>query len=77
MSEAIGNETSCVVPCRGKVLGVVGYGDIGQETANLARAFKMKIIALRRRKELSQHDKNLNLKVNLCTSSLSICIAAV
>ncbi|KAL3163260.1 hypothetical protein ABBQ32_009659 [Trebouxia sp. C0010 RCD-2024] len=48
---------------RGKVLGVVGYGDIGQETANLARAFKMSIIALRRRKELSQHDKDLNLKI--------------
>ena len=51
--------------CRGKVLGVVGYGDIGQEAANLARAFKMKIIALRRRKELSQHDRDLNLKVGL------------
>lgn len=50
--------------CRGKVLGVVGYGDIGQEAANLARAFKMRIIALRRRKELSQHDKDLNLKVS-------------
>ncbi|KAL3131826.1 hypothetical protein ABBQ38_007540 [Trebouxia sp. C0009 RCD-2024] len=48
---------------RGKVLGVVGYGDIGQETANLARAFKMSIIALRRRKELSQHDKDLNLQI--------------
>lgn len=42
---------------------MVGYGDIGQETANLARAFKMSIIALRRRKELSQHDKDLGLKV--------------
>ena len=49
---------------RGKTLGVVGYGDIGQETANLARAFKMNIVALRRRKELSQHDKDLNLKVS-------------
>jgi len=48
---------------RGKTLGVVGYGDIGQETANLARAFKMKIVALRRRKELSQHDKDIHLKV--------------
>ena len=59
-------ETGCAlcVVCRGKTLGVVGYGDIGQETANLARAFKMKIIALRRRKELSQHDKDLNLKVS-------------
>lgn len=63
--------------CRGKVLGVVGYGDIGQETANLARAFKMKIIALRRRKELSQHDKDLNLKVNFVMSSSNTYTAAV
>ena len=49
---------------RGKTLGVVGYGDIGQETANLARAFKMRIVALRRRKELSQHDKDIHLKVH-------------
>ncbi|KAA6429132.1 MAG: D-isomer specific 2-hydroxyacid dehydrogenase [Trebouxia sp. A1-2] len=48
---------------RGKTLGIVGYGDIGQETANVARAFKMNIVALRRRKELSQHDKDLHLKV--------------
>lgn len=48
---------------RGKTMGVVGYGDIGQETANLARAFKMNIVALRRRTELSQHDKELHLKV--------------
>ena len=54
---------SCHYICRGKTLGVVGYGDIGQETANIARAFKMNIVALRRRKELSQHDKDLNLKV--------------
>ena len=47
---------------------MVGYGDIGQEAAKLARAFKMKIVALRRRKELSQHDKDLNLKVGLKTS---------
>ena len=77
MREAVGSETSCVVLCRGKVLGVVGYGDIGQETANLAQAFKMKIIALRRRKELSQHDKDLNLKVTFCTSSSTTHIAAV
>ena len=55
-------EPSCWLH-RGKTLGVVGYGDIGQETANLARAFKMNIVALRRRTELSQHDKDLHLKV--------------
>ena len=54
---------------RGKTLGVVGYGSIGQETATLARAFKMKIVALRRRKELSQHDKDIHLKV-ICTHAV-------
>lgn len=33
---------------RGQVLGVVGYGDIGRETARLARALGMKIVAVRR-----------------------------
>ena len=34
---------------RGQVLGVVGYGGIGQETARLARALGMRVMALRRR----------------------------
>ncbi|GBF97360.1 D-isomer specific 2-hydroxyacid dehydrogenase [Raphidocelis subcapitata] len=42
---------------RGKTLGVVGYGDIGQATAKLARAFRMRVIALRRRAELSEAEK--------------------
>ncbi|KAK9909416.1 hypothetical protein WJX75_001901 [Coccomyxa subellipsoidea] len=48
---------------RGKTLGVVGYGDIGQSAARIARAFKMNIIALRRREELSQQEEAEGLKV--------------
>jgi len=33
---------------RGKTLGIVGYGSIGRETARLAHAFGMKILALKR-----------------------------
>lgn len=50
---------------RGKTLGVVGYGDIGQSAARIARAFKMNIIALRRRTELSEQEKAESLKVAL------------
>ena len=37
----------------GQTLGIVGYGEIGQEAAKLARAVGMKVLALRRRPELS------------------------
>ena len=33
---------------RGKTLGVVGYGDIGRQAACLAKAFGMKVLALKR-----------------------------
>jgi phosphoglycerate dehydrogenase-like enzyme len=33
---------------RGQTLGIVGYGSIGRETARLAAAFGMKVIALKR-----------------------------
>jgi phosphoglycerate dehydrogenase-like enzyme len=33
---------------RGQTLGIVGYGDIGRESARLARAHGMKIVAVRR-----------------------------
>ncbi|KAI8474809.1 MAG: D-isomer specific 2-hydroxyacid dehydrogenase [Monoraphidium minutum] len=42
---------------RGKTMGVVGYGDIGQATAKLARAFRMRVVALRRRADLSEAEK--------------------
>jgi phosphoglycerate dehydrogenase-like enzyme len=40
----------------GKTLGILGYGDIGQAAARRAKAFGMKIIALRRRPEKSAGD---------------------
>ncbi|KAF5840915.1 hypothetical protein DUNSADRAFT_15114 [Dunaliella salina] len=46
---------------RGKTMGVVGYGDIGQSCARLARAFKMHVVGLRRRAELSEKEKREGL----------------
>jgi phosphoglycerate dehydrogenase-like enzyme len=45
---------------RGQVLGLVGYGGIGQDAARLARAIGMRVIAVRRRKGLSEHDPVLD-----------------
>lgn len=42
---------------RGKTMGIIGYGDIGQAVGRLAKAFRMRVIALRRRTELSEEDK--------------------
>ena len=40
----------------GKVMGVVGYGEIGRECASLAKALGVKIFAVRRRPEKSGGD---------------------
>lgn len=40
----------------GRTLGVIGYGEIGRATARLAKAFGMRVAALRRRPELSAAD---------------------
>ena len=40
----------------GKTMGIVGYGSIGRESAKLARAFGMKVVALRRKPEQSKGD---------------------
>lgn len=41
---------------RGQTLGIVGYGGIGQETARLAHAVGMKVMAVRRRTALCKDD---------------------
>jgi phosphoglycerate dehydrogenase-like enzyme len=48
-----------VVQVRGQMLGIVGYGEIGRETARLARTLGMKVVAVRRRAALSANDQDL------------------
>lgn len=55
-------------------MGVVGYGDIGQAAARIARAFGMKIIALRRNPQLSEQEMQEHLTVSSALAcSASIC----
>ena len=44
----------------GSTLGIVGYGEIGRATAKLARAFGMRVLAMRRRASLSTDDPDLD-----------------
>lgn len=44
----------------GKIMGVVGYGEIGQECAKLAKTLGVKIYAIRRKPELSKGDPVLD-----------------
>jgi phosphoglycerate dehydrogenase-like enzyme len=44
----------------GKTMGVVGYGEIGQECARLAKCLGVKIYATRRKPELSENDPILD-----------------
>ncbi|KAK9842741.1 hypothetical protein WJX74_001639 [Apatococcus lobatus] len=48
---------------RNKTLGIVGYGDIGRATASIGRAFRMKVVALRRRVQLSDDERKDGLQV--------------
>jgi phosphoglycerate dehydrogenase-like enzyme len=48
-----------IVEIRGQTLGLVGYGDIGRAVASRAHALGMKVVALRRRPELSHDDPYL------------------
>jgi len=45
-----------VLELRGSTIGIVGYGDIGRATAKLAKAYGMKVIALRRRRIQNNND---------------------
>lgn len=49
-----------MVELRGTTMGIIGYGDIGRSCAKLAKAFGMRVLALRRRPELSQDDENVD-----------------
>ena len=44
----------------GKTLGIIGYGGIGSAAAERARPFGVKVLALRRRLALSEHDPLLD-----------------
>jgi len=44
----------------GKTLGIVGYGEIGRASAAAASAFGMKVLAMRRRPELSSGDPHIS-----------------
>lgn len=41
-------------------MGIVGYGNIGQACAKLAKAYGMKVLALRRNPDLSANDRNVD-----------------
>ena len=46
-----------IVEVRGQTMGIVGYGDIGRAAAQRAHALGLKVLALRRRPELSRNDE--------------------
>lgn len=48
-----------VTEIRGQTLGLVGYGDIGRAVARRAHAFGMKVLAMRRRPELTGDDPHV------------------
>ena len=59
---------------RGQTLGVVGYGGIGRETARLAHALGIKVLALRRRTP-AENDPILerSFAIDQFTEMLSLC----
>ena len=53
-------ETFTVGELRGKTMGIVGYGSIGQSCAKLAKAFGMQVVGCRRRPAMSENDPNID-----------------
>lgn len=49
-------EKFCVQELKGATVGIVGYGDIGQACGKLAKAFGMRVIALKRRPDVNARD---------------------
>lgn len=49
-------ETFTTEELAGRTLGIIGYGEIGRAAAGRAKAFGMRVLALRRRPELSSGD---------------------
>jgi phosphoglycerate dehydrogenase-like enzyme len=45
-------------------MGIVGYGDIGQACARLAKAFKMHVVALRRNTQLTAAEQEAGVVVS-------------
>ena len=46
----------CVQELRGQTMGIIGYGDIGKACATLAKAYGMRVLALRRKPGNSEGD---------------------
>ena len=64
-----------------RVMGIVGYGEIGRECASLAKALGMKIHAIRRNPERSANDPLLDRifpssALNEMLSELDVVVAA-
>lgn len=53
-------EKYTVTEIRNQTMGIVGYGNIGQACARLAKAFGMKVIGLRKNPSYSVNDKNID-----------------
>jgi phosphoglycerate dehydrogenase-like enzyme len=49
-----------IVEIRGQTMGIVGYGDIGRAVASRAKAMGMRVVAVRRRPELSADDPEVD-----------------
>ncbi|RYL92778.1 glycerate dehydrogenase [Sporolactobacillus sp. THM7-4] len=50
-------EPSTGLECRGKTLGIIGFGSIGKSVAKYAAAFQMKVIAFSHHKDYDAADK--------------------